>query len=56
MAHGKKSRFKEGQIVGLIRQAEGMPVRERRRWSGFSDAGFFKWRAKYGDRDVAGTK
>ncbi len=44
----KKSRFTEEQIIGFIKQAEaGMPIRELCRKGGFSDATFYKWRAKF---------
>ena len=49
----KKSRFTEEQIIGFIQQAEaGMPIKELCRNGGFSDATFYKWRAKYGGMDV----
>jgi len=48
----KKSRFTEEQIIGFIKQAQaGLPIKELCRKGGFSDATFYKWRAKYGDLD-----
>ena len=45
----KKSRFTDEQIIGFLRQAEGgIPVKELCRLGGFSDATFYKWRAKFG--------
>jgi putative transposase len=45
----KKSRFTDEQIVGFLRQAEaGVGVKELCRTNGFSDATFYKWRAKFG--------
>jgi putative transposase len=44
----KKSRFTDEQIIGFLKQAEaGMPIKELCRSGGFSDATFYKWRAKY---------
>ena len=43
----KKSRFSEEQMIGFIKQAEaGVPVKDICRKGGFSDATFYKGRAK----------
>jgi putative transposase len=48
----RKSRFTDQQIIGFLKQAEaGMPVAELCRQGGFSDATFYKWRAKFGGMD-----
>jgi len=53
----KKSRYSEEQIIGFIKQVEaGMPVAELCRKHGFSDASFYKWRAKFGGMDVSDAK
>jgi len=53
----KKSRFTEEQIIGFLKQADaGMPVKELCRKGGFSDATFYKWRAKYGGMDASDAK
>ena len=50
----KKSRFTDEQIIGFLKQAEaGMPVKELCRNGGFSDATFYKWRAKYGGMEAS---
>ncbi len=49
----ERSRFTQEQIIGFIKQAEaGLPIKELCRKGGFSDATFYKWRAKYGGMDV----
>ena len=49
----RKSRYTEEQIIGFIKQAEaGLPIKELCRKGGFSDATFYKWRAKYGGMEV----
>jgi len=49
-----KKRFSEEQIIGFLRQVEaGMSVKELCRKHGFSDASFYKWRAKFGGMDVS---
>ena len=53
----KTSRYTEEQIIGFLRQAEaGVAVKELCRKGGFSDATFYKWRAKYGGMDVPDAK
>ena len=53
----KKSRFSEEQIIGFLKQVEaGVPVKELCRKGGFSDATFYKWRARFGGMDVADAR
>jgi len=50
----KTSRFSDGQIMGVLKQAEtGVPVPELCREHGMSSASFYKWRAKYGGMDAS---
>ncbi|EEG09602.1 transposase IS3/IS911 family protein [Pseudogulbenkiania ferrooxidans 2002] len=50
----KKSRFTEEQIIGFLKQAElGMAIKEVCRQGGFSEATFYKWRSRYGGKNVA---
>jgi putative transposase len=50
----KKSRFTDEQIIGFLKQAEsGVAVKDLGRKHGFSDASFYKWRAKYGGMEVS---
>ena len=50
----KKSRFTDGQILAILKQAEnGVPVPELCREHGVSSATFYKWRAKYGGMDTS---
>ena len=50
----RKSKYTEEQFIGCLRQVEaGMPVKELCRKHGFSDASFYKWRAKFGGMDVS---
>ena len=53
----EKSKFTEEQIIGFLKQAEaGMPVKELCRKGGFSDATFYKWRAKFGGMEASDAK
>jgi len=57
MTDMKKSRFSEEQIIGFLKQAEaGMPIKELCRKGSFSDATFYKWRARFGGMEVADAK
>ena len=50
----RKSKYTEEQIIGFLRRVEaGMAVNELCRKRGFSDASFYKWRARYGGMNVS---
>jgi putative transposase len=52
-----KRRFSEEQIIGFLKEAEGgMPVVELCRKHGFSDASYYKWKAKFGGMEVSDAK
>lgn len=53
----KRSRYSEEQIIGFLKQAEaGMPIKELCRQGGFSDATFYKWRARFGGMQGSDAK
>lgn len=53
----RKSKYTEEQIIGFLRQVEaGMALKDLCRKHGFSDASFYKWRAKFGGMDVSEAK
>jgi putative transposase len=57
MTDMKKSRFTDEQIISFIKQADsGLPVQDLCRKHGFSNASFYKWRAKFGGMDVPDAK
>lgn len=50
----RTSKYSEQQIIGLLNQATaGMGIKELCRKEGFSEATFYKWRAKYGGLQVS---
>ena len=50
----KKSRFTDGQILAILKQAEaGVGVPDLCREHGISSATFYKWRAKFGGMDAS---
>ena len=49
----KKGRFREEQIIGILKEQEaGLPVLELCRKYGISDVTFYNWRKKYGGLTV----
>nr|WP_157275336.1 IS3 family transposase [Pelomonas sp. Root1444] len=53
----RKSKFTEEQIIGFLKQAEaGLAVAEICRKGGFSDATFYKWRAKFGGMEASDAR
>jgi putative transposase len=52
-----KKRFSDEQIIGFLKEADGgMPVVELCRKHGFSDASYYKWKAKFGGMGVSDAK
>lgn len=50
----KTSRFTDGQVIAVLKQAEaGTPVPELRREHGISSATFYKWRSKFSGMDAS---
>ncbi len=53
----KKSRYKETQIVKILKQAEsGKLVKDVCREYGISDATYYNWKAKYGGMEASNVK
>jgi len=50
----KGKRFKEEQVIGILKEAEsGMPVADVLRKHGICHGTFYRWKAKYGGLDVS---
>jgi putative transposase len=50
----KGKRFKEEQIIGVLKEAEaGMPVPDLLRKHGIAQGTFYRWKAKYGGLEVS---
>lgn len=53
----KRSRFTEGQIIGILKQHQaGLGAKELCRKHGISDATFYKWRSKLGGMEVSDAR
>ena len=49
-----KKRFTEGQIIGILKEAEaGMKVADVCRKHGISDATYYNWKSKFGGMSVS---
>ena len=53
----KRNRISEEQIIGILKEHEAdVPVADLCRKHGVSNAGIYKWRARYGGMDVSEAK
>ena len=53
----KRSRSSEEQIIAILKEHEaGLPVSERCRKHGVSDASIYEWKAKFGGMEVSEAK
>lgn len=52
-----KKRYADWRTISFLKQAaEGMPIKERCRKHGFSDASLYLWRRRFGGMDVPDAK
>jgi putative transposase len=50
----KRKRFKEEQIIGILKEAEGgMELGDLLRKHGISAGTYYRWKSKYGGMDVS---
>ena len=53
----KRSRFSDGQIIGILKEQEsGAVTADVCRRHGISEATFYKWKAKFGGLEVSEAK
>ncbi|OGS39734.1 MAG: transposase [Elusimicrobia bacterium RIFOXYD2_FULL_34_30] len=53
----KQGRYKEEQIIGILKEAEaGIKIDELCRKYGVSDATYYNWKAKYGGLSISEAK
>ena len=52
----RKSKFTEQQIIGILKQSDGLPLAELCRQAGISEQTFYRWRAKFGGMDASEAK
>lgn len=52
-----RKRFSEEQIIGFLGEAKArLPIKERCRRHGFSEASYYLWRSKFGGMSVPDAK
>jgi len=52
----KRSRFREEQIIGILREAESGTVKETCAKHNVSEATYYGWKRKYGGMEVGETR
>lgn len=53
----KRKRYSEGQIIGILKEAEaGLPISDLLRKHGIAQGTFYRWKAKYGGLDIDEAK
>ncbi len=53
----KGKRFNEGQIIGILKEAEGgLAVKDLCRQHGIAEGTYYRWKSKYGGLEVSEAK